>query len=154
MLRLSKLTDYATVIMSHLAREPDQVAAASEVAAATGVAMPTVSKILKLLANGMLVQSVRGAKGGYRLARPAGKISIAEIIDAVEGRLAVTECCAVAGLCAQEGGCSIRNSWQQINALLHLSLENITLAQFSTPAFGPDGLDTRTQRIKRQRLPA
>jgi FeS assembly SUF system regulator len=154
MLRLRKLTDYATVIMAHLAREPDQVAAASEVAAAIGVATPTVSKILKMLANALLVQSMRGAQGGYRLARPAGKISVAEIIDAVEGPLAITECCAIGGLCTQEDGCAIRNSWQRINALIHRSLDTITLAEFSKPAFRADALDTGARRVKRQRLPA
>ena len=90
MLRLSKLTDYGTVAMAHLARHPDRIHAAAELATAIGVAVPTASKILKMLARADLLRSVRGAKGGYMLSRPASEISIAEVIDAMEGPIGVT----------------------------------------------------------------
>src|SRR6266581_3329886 len=108
MLRLSKLTDYGTVIMSYMARRPAGVHSAAQIAGALGVTLPTTGKVLKMLARHELLQSVRGAQGGYRLARAPERISIAEVIDALEGPFGVTECSVVVGLCAQEGGCPVR----------------------------------------------
>lgn len=150
MLRLSKLTDYGTVAIAHIAREPDRIHAAAELAAAIGVAVPTASKILKMLASGNLLQSVRGPKGGYMLSRPASQISVAEVIDAMEGPIGVTECSAIAGLCAQEGSCSIRTSWQTINRVIRNALDGVTLADLARPTsklpFKPVHLDARRQR--------
>jgi FeS assembly SUF system regulator len=154
MLRLSKLTDYGTVIMAYMALEQDRVFAATELAAATGVAAPTASKILKMLAGRGLLQSVRGAKGGYTLSRSAGEISIAQIIDAVEGPIAMTECSAVAGMCAQEGACSIRGNWQRVNLVILQALDQITLADMTRPAFRPAYLQRETRGARRQRAPA
>jgi FeS assembly SUF system regulator len=155
MLRLSKLTDYGTVAMAHIAREPDRIHAAAELAAAIGVAVPTVSKILKMLTWGNLLQSVRGPKGGYMLSRPAGEISIAEVIDAMEGPIGVTECSAIVGLCSQEGSCSVRTSWQGINRVIRNALDGVTLADLAQPSFKPHikpvHLDARLAR--RQRAP-
>ena len=92
MLRLSKLTDYATVILSFMARDNTHVHAAMEIASVTGIALPTVSKILKLLVNAKVLVSTRGAKGGYALARAPEKITIAAVISALEGPIALTEC--------------------------------------------------------------
>ena len=133
MLRLSKLTDYGTVIMTHLARNPGRIHSASEVAAAIGVAVPTASKILKMLARHHLLQSLRGANGGYLLARPPEQISIAQVIDAMEGPVGVTECSIAAGLCAQEGLCAIRANWQSINRVLFTALNGVTLADMAQP---------------------
>jgi FeS assembly SUF system regulator len=156
MLRLSKLTDYGTVAMAHIAREPDRIHAAAELAAVIGVAVPTVSKILKMLSGGNLLQSVRGPKGGYRLSRPAGEISVAQVIDAMEGPIGVTECSAIAGLCAQEGSCTVRANWQRINRVIHDALVQMTLADLARPNFKPSikpvHLDARVAR--RQRAPA
>jgi FeS assembly SUF system regulator len=152
MLRLSKLTDYGTVAMAHFARHPDRIHAAAELAAAIGVAMPTASKILKMLARADLLRSVRGAKGGYVLSRTPGEISIAEVIDAIEGPIGVTECSAIPGLCAQEGSCSIRGNWQRINRVIHGALDQMTLADLAQPAFKPVNLDPR--RVRPRRAPA
>jgi FeS assembly SUF system regulator len=156
MLRLSKLTDYGTVVMAHMAREPDRIHAAAELAAAIGVAVPTVSKILKMLTLGSLLQSVRGPKGGYMLSRPAGKISIAEVIDAMEGPIGVTECSAITGLCAQESACTVRANWLRINRVIRDALVQMTLADLAQqsfkPPFKPVHLDARLAR--RQRAPA
>ena len=137
MLRLSKLTDYGTVIMAYMARQQERVLAAPELAVAIGVATPTASKILKLLARGGLLRSVRGATGGYMLSRPAGEISIAQVIDAMEGPIGLTECSVIAGLCAQEEACSIRGNWQRINLVIRHALDQITLAEMARPAFRP-----------------
>ena len=137
MLRLSKLTDYGTVAMAHIAREADRTHPAAELAAAIGVAVPTASKILKMLAQGNLLRSVRGAKGGYMLSRPVGEISIADVIDAMEGPIGLTECSAIAGLCALEGSCSIRTNWQRINRVIRDALGQMTLADLAQPTFKP-----------------
>ena len=137
MLRLSKLTDYGTVAMAQISLEPDRVHTASELATTIGVAMPTASKVLKMLAGADLLRSVRGAKGGYLLSRPADEISIAELIDAMEGPLGLTECSAIAGLCALEGSCSIRANWQRIDRVIRDALDQMTLADLAQPTFKP-----------------
>lgn len=136
MLRLSKLADYSTVIMTYMAREPDAIHSAAQMAEALGIAMPTASKILKMLARRGLVLSLRGAKGGYLLARPPEQISIAEVIDAMEGPLGITECSIVAGLCAREEQCSIRGHWRHLNQVVRHSLDQVTLADMNRPQSG------------------
>ncbi|MBI3899607.1 MAG: SUF system Fe-S cluster assembly regulator [Gammaproteobacteria bacterium] len=133
MLRLSKLTDYGTVVMTYLARESARLHAASEIATEIQIAAPTVSKILKRLAREGLVVSHRGAKGGYSLARPAREISVVEIIDALEGRVGLTECGTSEGLCSQESSCSIRTNWQSINLAVRHALAGVTLAEMAEP---------------------
>lgn len=133
MLRISKLTDYGTVVMTYLAREGEQLHAVSEIAAAIRVASPTVSKILKQLVHEGLVTSYRGAKGGYTLARPPQEISMVEIIDALEGRVGLTECGSSPGLCAQESLCSIRTNWQRINRAVREALAGVSLAEMAGP---------------------
>ena len=127
MLRISKLTDYGTVLLAHLAAGRDAVVSAADVAAATGIAPPTVSKLLKLLAKSGLVVSTRGANGGYRLARNASRISAAEIIDALEGPVSITECSASDGLCEHEDVCSVGSAWQRINVAIRRALDDVSL---------------------------
>ena len=134
MLRLSKLTDYATVILSFMARDKAQVHAAMEIAAVTGIALPTVSKILKLLVNADVLISTRGAKGGYALARTPDKITIAAVISALEGPIALTECSISQQGCEQASGCEIRGNWSLINQTIHNALESVTLADMIRPA--------------------
>lgn len=128
MLRLSKLTDYGTVIMFHMARQPDCVCSAGEVAVAVGLTLPTASKILKSLARSGLLVSRRGAGGGYALARPPQHISVAQIIEAMEGGFGMTECASQKGLCPQESACVARDPWQFINRAVRHALERVTLA--------------------------
>ena len=138
MLRLSKLTDYATVILSFMARDNTQVHAAMEIASVTGIALPTVSKILKLLVNGKLLISTRGAKGGYVLARAPEKISIAAVISVLEGPIALTECSISQQGCEQASGCEIRGNWSLINQTIHNALESVTLADMIRPVRSQD----------------
>jgi len=133
MLRLSKLTDYATVILSFMARDNTQVAAI-EIASVTGIALPTVSKILKLLVNAKVLVSTRGVKGGYALARTPEKITIAAVIGALEGPIALTECSISQQGCEQASGCEIRGNWNLINQTIHNALESVTLADMIRPA--------------------
>lgn len=147
MLRLNKLTDYSTVIMSHMARKPGNVHSVAEMVATLGVAAPTASKILKTLARRDLVHSLRGAKGGYMLSRPPEQISIIELIDAMEAPFGVTECSVAPGLCAQEIGCPIRGNWQHLNQVIRHTLEQVTLADMNlSPIAARQGGATPSRR--------
>ena len=134
MLRISKLTDYATVILSHIAKETAQTHSAIGVAEATGIALPTVSKILKILVNANVVVSTRGIKGGYALAKSPEKISVADVISALEGPIAVTECSISHESCEQASGCAIGGNWGLINQAIKNTLESISLADMIKPA--------------------
>jgi FeS assembly SUF system regulator len=133
MLRMSRLTDYGTVVLACMARKPDTLYSAADLAARARLAPPTVSKLLKLLARAGLVSSVRGAQGGYVLARDPGNITAAQIIDALEGPVALTECSTDDGQCQLETVCNVGGSWQKINLTIRRALEDITLDQLLTP---------------------
>jgi len=135
LLRIARLTDYAIVLLARLANaEGEGVLAAAELAAASQLPYPTVSKILKRLSRAGLVLSLRGFEGGYRLARPADRVSVAEIIAAIEGPIALTECSADApGLCDLEPVCPVRSNWQRINATVRGALEHLTLEEMTRP---------------------
>ena len=134
MLRMTKQADYAIVLMSRMASSPEMRFNASEIAAATGLPQPIVSKILKLLTRQELLTSHRGAKGGYLLARAAEEVSIAQIIEAVEGPIGITECVDYApGECSQEPICPVRSNWQRINEAVRQALGEITLEEMSQP---------------------
>ena len=122
MLRMSKLTDYATVILAHLSHSEGELQTAADVAARTGLALPTVSKLLKQLARAGLVASVRGAQGGYQLGRPAHEISAADVIDALEGPVAITACSSAEVQCELESVCGVSSAWQRINSAIRLAL--------------------------------
>ena len=134
MLRLSKMTDYATVLLSAMAEAPEAIRNASELAALTGVSPPTVRKTLKMLAGSGLIESLRGAGGGYRLERRPEKISMADIVSAMEGPIAMTQCSSHQGLCALEPRCRIRRHWQIINQNIIDSLKALSLADLTRPA--------------------
>ena len=137
MLRISKLTDYGTVAMTYLARENGRLHSVSEIAGEIRLAAPTVSKILKQLVHERLVVSHRGVKGGYSLARPPAQISMLEIIDALEGRVGLTECGSSPGLCTQESLCSIRTNWQRISGAVREALAGVSLAEMAEPDLPP-----------------
>ena len=131
MLRISKLTDYGTVILACLAVAPAERKTASAVSERTRIALPTVSKLLKSFHRAGLVHSVRGARGGYQLARPDAKISAAAIIDAIDGPVAITECSGDHSACDFQAECSTGGAWQLINDAIRQSLDQISLAQLS-----------------------
>lgn len=129
MLRISKIVDYGILVLTHMAAHPTSVCSAAELASTLGLGQPVVSKVLKLLAQPGLVDSIRGARGGYRLGRPASQISIAQIIDALEDQpFGLTECTAVPGVCSVEDACHIRPHWQRINRIVRQTLENVSVA--------------------------
>jgi FeS assembly SUF system regulator len=127
MLRISKLTDYGTVLLAHLARNPDAVCSAAEIASHTGISLPTASKLLKSLARNGLVTSTRGANGGYMLARDPCAISAAEIIDALDGPVSITECSASDSNCDIAEACGVGNAWQRINVAIRDALDEVSL---------------------------
>lgn len=139
MLKLSKLADYATVLMTLVAREPQRLHNGLELAERSNLPAPTVAKLLKSLARGGLLQSLRGAHGGYRLARPPERISVADIIAALEGPIGVTECASHPGDCTLESACSTRANWRLINVAIREALEAVSLAQMAVPARSHDG---------------
>lgn len=132
MLRVSKLTDYATVVLARMAQAPAQVHTAPELAERTHLARPTVSKLLKQLARGGLLTSYRGAHGGYLLTLPPDQITAARIIDTVEGPVAMTECGLDGHRCELEQVCQVGPQWQQINRAVRAALEGVTLADLAS----------------------
>lgn len=138
MLRVSRLTDYATGVMTCLAAQAGAVLSAAQVAEAARLELPTVSKLLKRLTQAGLVESFRGANGGYRLARAPQTISIAAIVEAVEGPLGMTDCSA-GSTCERERHCSVRGNWLRISDIVAAALRGITLADLQRPARAPRG---------------
>ena len=139
MLRVSKLTDYATVVMTVLAgvaaaRGAEAVISAQELAERAHLELPTVSKLLKQLAHAGLVASLRGVNGGYRLARTPERITIADVVTAMEGPIGMTECSAQAGLCGHEPHCGVRVNWQRINQAIAQALASVSVADMVKPA--------------------
>ena len=137
MLKMGKLTDYATVIMSYLAQNPGEVRAASELAQVVGISASTALKVLKTLARAGLLQSQRGTKGGYQLTRPAAAISMADILQAMEGPIGLTECGSSPGACLHESQCSVRTNWQRISLAVGEALSRVSLAELAEPAPQP-----------------
>ncbi|GAN55069.1 SUF system Fe-S cluster assembly regulator [Tanticharoenia sakaeratensis] len=136
MLRLSKLADYAAVLLVQLDRH-DELATSGVLAGETGVPEPTVAKILKGLAGGGFVVSQRGARGGYRLARSLDTISIAQVIGAMDGPIAVTTC--VEGrVCEASGLCALSGNWDMVNDAIVRTLDSITLADMGRGRRGAD----------------
>jgi FeS assembly SUF system regulator len=137
MLRLTKLADYGILLMTHMAASEEKLHTAGDLSAVTHVPQPTVSKILQMLLNDQLLVSIRGARGGYRLARPAKEISIVNVISTLEGHIALTECNLDDCDCAQQPVCGISGSWQRINEAVHMALQGITLADMVQSDFMP-----------------
>jgi FeS assembly SUF system regulator len=133
MLKLGKLADYGTMIMTILAADPERLYPTQELADRAHVAAPTVAKLLKLLTKAGLVESLRGAHGGYKLARPAAGITVADVIAAIDGPIALTQCSVHKGACAIESFCGVRTNWRLINQTVRHALEAVSLAQMAAP---------------------
>ncbi|MCB2156328.1 SUF system Fe-S cluster assembly regulator [bacterium] len=133
MLRITKQTDYGTLLLTHIARgSRGEMFSARDLAAETRIPLPMVSKILKKMVRAELLESHRGVKGGYSLARPAKEVSVADIILALEGPIALTDCSEHADSeCGMEGGCPVSNHWQRINNAVVGALEGISLEEMA-----------------------
>lgn len=136
MFRINKLTDYAVVLLSQMARSDGQHTA-TEIADGTGVPLPTVAKILKSLGKDGLVTSRRGAGGGYVLGRDAARITVADIVQAIEGPIAITACVDdTEEQCGIESMCPAHGKWNRVNASIRAALASVTLAEMAADA-GP-----------------
>ena len=134
MLRVSKFTDYAVVVLSRLEAE-GAVQTAPVLAAGTGIAEPTVAKVLKMLAQAGLVEGLRGARGGYRLLRPLAEVPLSEVIVAVDGPIALTACVDGGfGLCEAENICPVRGRWDPVNAAIRGALSSIMVSDIASRA--------------------
>ncbi len=135
MIRLGKLTDYGLVLMTQMARQPKtDLHTARGLAAGSGLPLPTVSKLLKILLQSGLLESHRGIKGGYSLTREPGAISLAEVVSALEGPLALTECSMeTTGLCDLEPSCPIKDNQRIINQVIRGALGQVMLSDLVRP---------------------
>lgn len=137
MIRLTRLADYAVLLMTHMAhewrRDPARVLNAADLSRETHIPVPTVSKILGAMSRGDLLTSHRGHSGGYALSRAPEEISASDIISVIEGPVALTECLDDDSAdCEIESLCGVRASWTRINAAITMALEGISLAQMAT----------------------
>jgi FeS assembly SUF system regulator len=138
MIILSKLADYGVIVATHLALAPDRQENAASVAVATRLPLATVAKLLKALAHAGVVTATRGAAGGYRLARPAGEISISAVVAAIDGDIGLTQCSVHVDECAHTTYCPTRPHWAAINRAVGAALQAVTLDEMFAPfAFRP-----------------
>ena len=134
MLRLNRITDYAVVVLTQMVREPEKRVTAPQLSEDSNVPAPTVAKVLKALAKEGVLASQRGVKGGYRLAQPAGDISILEVIRALEGPISLTACVDGAeGDCNVELLCPVRGNWDQVNTAIRSALAEVSLEDMAIP---------------------
>jgi FeS assembly SUF system regulator len=128
MMRINKLTDYGIVVMTEIATmKRNTVHTAKEISHRTKIPLPTVTRLLKTLSNRGLLISQRASQGGYALSEAASKISIASIIESIEGPIALTECSMNKCTCSYESNCNVELPWQKINNTVKSALENISL---------------------------
>jgi FeS assembly SUF system regulator len=142
-LKLSRLTDYAVVVLSRMGRDDAPLQSAPGIAARTGLAEPTVAKVLKILAQSEIVEGLRGARGGYRLTRPLHSITLAEVIVAFDGPIALTACVdGSVGGCESEHSCPVRGRWDPVNHAIRQALAGISVATLAGGNCGATSLIT------------
>ena len=135
MLKLSRLTEYGVVVLSRMGQGAPPLLSAPGLASRTGLAEPTVAKVLKILSQSGIVEGTRGARGGYRLSRPLSQIALSEVIVAFDGPIALTACVdGVSGCCESEGLCPVRGRWDPVNRAIRDALSGISVAQLSRGA--------------------
>ncbi len=141
MIILSKLADYGVIVASHLAVHPERQMTAGALAAETRLPRATVAKVLKALAHAGIVAGARGAQGGYRLGRDANRISVADVVAAIDGQIGVTQCSIHAPSCERTSFCPTRPHWQRVNEIVGTALAAVSLAEMLPPArtFMTDG---------------
>lgn len=158
MIRIGRLTDYGIMLLTHMAARPDRLCNAAELAAGVQLPTPTVSKLLRILAREGLLQSQRGVKGGYGLAKSPADVSVAEIIRALEGPIALTTCNSDAlRECKHEPSCPARGPWHKINRAVCEALEGVRLSDMAGPAIalpvaGALGVAARRRRAPERRI--
>lgn len=144
MIKLSRFTDYAVVILGELSRGDGVRLSAADLAGRTSLPEPTVAKILKSLTKGGVLSSVRGVNGGYGLTRAAGAITVADIITAMDGPISLTDCADNKSSCVLEGHCSMHGRWGKVNMAVRTALEGVTLVDLMQSA-APRKVSTRVE---------
>jgi FeS assembly SUF system regulator len=147
MLRFSRITDYAVVVLAAMARAKNELLPASELATRTGLAEPTVAKVLKLLAKGKIISSTRGTAGGYRLKNAAEDVRISAIIAAMEGPVRLATCVDEKEPCALETICAVRGRWNPVNEAVEKALDKVTLADMMPSVLTRASLPQLTTRL-------
>ncbi len=139
MIRIGKLTDYGILLLTHMAQNPQRLYTTQEVADAVKVPRPTTTKLLKSLVRGGLLESHRGIKGGYVLSRSPDRISMVDVVTALEGPVGLTDCgtSRQPGACQRSVSCAIKTNWQRINQAVHDALGQVTLAEMHLPVVHP-----------------
>jgi Rrf2 family protein len=138
MLRLSKKADYALIAMRHLAAsEPGISASAREIAENYAIPAELLAKVLQRLVRARLLLSVQGTRGGYKLGRPAAQMSVADVIQAIDGPVAVTACSPTNHTCEQFDHCEIRDPLWKIKARIVDALATVSLAELAAPPVAP-----------------
>lgn len=138
MFKVNKLTDYATVMLIAIARS-DMVRSSQHISENTGIPLPTVAKLMKSLNRAGLVTSQRGATGGYALGKVPAEITLADVIQAVEGPIALTACADTSDEhCGIESICPVQGRWNRVNSAVRAALSDVTLADMvaDVNAFG------------------
>tara|TARA_B100001559_G_scaffold287919_1_gene265227 strand:- start:85 stop:486 length:402 start_codon:yes stop_codon:yes gene_type:complete len=125
MLRITRLTDYGFILLAKMCEDESSLQNAKDMSDVLDIPLPTVSKVLKLLVQGNLLESQQGSRGGYHLSKPAKEISAAEIIEVLEGPVSMTACCVTDGC---DRNCAVSNSWQKVNAVIVNKLKAVSLA--------------------------
>ncbi len=133
MLKISKLADYGTSLLLIIAQDSNVVYTAKQLAEDSKLALPTVSKILKILAKGKLLVSLRGSQGGYQLAIPAEQINLAQIVRIFDGEIGMTDCQHNRAQCGIEAHCATKNNWSVISSAVFSVLQSISLQQMLKP---------------------
>lgn len=126
MLRITRLTDYGFILLAKMCEDESSLQNAKDMSEELDIPLPTVSKVLKLLVKGNLLESQQGSQGGYHLSKPAKEISAAEIIEVLEGPVSMTACCVTDGC---DRNCAVSNSWQKVNAVIVNELKSVSLAE-------------------------
>lgn len=134
MIRMTRLTDYGIMLLTLFARDGKHpMKSARDLSQEAKLPLPTVSKILKLLAKHGLLEAHRGVRGGFTLTRKPDAITMATVINALEGPIGVTDCCAPASDCGIENSCVVKSNWMKINRVVFAALDRITLAEMTHP---------------------
>ena len=134
MIRMTRLTDYGIMLLTLFARDDKHpMKSARDLSEQAKLPLPTVSKILKLLAKHGLLEAHRGVRGGFTLSRKPDRITMAEVIGALEGPIGMTDCCAPPSDCGIQNSCIVKSNWMKINKVVKEALDRITLAEMTHP---------------------
>lgn len=147
MLRFSKKSDYALIAMKHLAIRPDgaEASSAREISETYAIPLELLAKVLQRLVRARLLVSVQGTRGGYRLARPAVAVTVADVIQAVDGPVTVTACSPDDHACEQFGTCSIRDPLWKLKSRIVETLTTVSLAELAADQVTPAPVAPRVQ---------